>query len=74
MSNANKFAIIPAHEGNCQIVKYSSEYINKVLNNMKTKHAQEVEESYYFKQALSEKDYKSMIDELEAKMFNCPND
>ena len=52
LSNSAKFAIIPAHDGTGQIVKYSTEYIDKVLNNMKAKHTQEVEETYYFKQVL----------------------
>ena len=66
----NKFAIVPSQDGNNQIIKYSDEYIERVLNNMMTKHIQEVKETYWLGEVLTPEGYKEKINKVRETLDN----
>ena len=62
--NSAKFALVPTSDGNNQIIKYSDDYINKVLNGMKVKHAKEVETSYWCGKVLTPEEAEERINQV----------
>ena len=73
MSVIAKFALVPTSDANNQIMKYSDDYVQKVLNDMKTKHAKEVETTYWCGEVLTPQQYEQRIDQVRETIINNRN-
>ena len=73
IANSAKFTIVPTSDGNNQIIKYSDDYINKVLNGMKVKHAKEVETSYWCGKVLTPEEAEERINQVRESIIQKRN-